>query len=66
MRRSTKPVKAQGGPLAGGDYVYYDAAPPPGETYFYRLEAVDIGGNTYFGPVSADAWYDLFVPLVVK
>jgi hypothetical protein len=52
--------------MAAGEYAYLDLAPPPGETYFYRLEAVGTEGTTYFGPVSAEAWFDIFVPLVVR
>ena len=60
------PSQSPGGPLAAGEYAYFDMAAPPGETYFYRLEAVETDGNTYLGPVSAEAWFDIFVPLVIR
>ncbi len=47
------PIPAQGGPLFGADYTYVDQDLMIGQTYEYRLEAVNIYGQSqYEGPVS--------------
>ena len=46
-------IPAQGGPLFGADYTYLDPGLMVGQTYEYRLEAVNIYGQSqYEGPVS--------------
>jgi hypothetical protein len=40
--------------MSAGTYTFLDRRVMSGETYFYKLEAVDRGGrSTFFGPVSA-------------
>ena len=47
------PIPAQGGPLFGADYTYLDSGLMIGQTYEYRLEAVNIYGQSqYEGPVA--------------
>ena len=47
------PIPAQGGPLFGADYTYLDSGLMVGQTYEYRLEAVNIYGQSqYEGPVA--------------
>ena len=47
------PIPAQGGPLFGADYIYLDPNLMIGQTYEYRLEAVNIYGQSqYEGPVA--------------
>ena len=47
------PIPAQGGPLFGADYTYLDQGLMVGQTYEYRLEAVNIYGQSqYEGPVA--------------
>lgn len=42
------------GSILGADYSYADSSVAPGETYFYKLEAVErSGAKEQFGPVSA-------------
>lgn len=41
-------------PFTGNYYEYPDTSPEAGVVYYYKLEAVDAGGNsTFYGPVSA-------------
>jgi len=45
-------IQAEGGPIQGASYAWEDEAVEPGRTYFYKLEAVDIyGESTLHGPV---------------
>ena len=45
-------IPAAPDPLVGGDYVFKDENMLPGQTFYYRLEEVEIGGGTReFGPI---------------
>ena len=47
------PIPSEGGPLVGADYTYLDTDVAAGQTYTYKLEALDIYGTSQFeGPVS--------------
>lgn len=55
-----------GEPL-GGFYSWLDRTVEPGETYFYRLEALEIGGgSSIVGLASAKAKYVSYLPLVTR
>ncbi len=68
--RSTQPegpfVKVNGNlipastdPLAGGKHKYEDADVTPGQTYFYKLEDVELGGaKQQHGPIRITAGMD--------
>ena len=51
-------------PVSGGKYQYVDESAEPGQTYYYQLEEVELGGNTTrFDPIELKtgsgmpAWY---------
>jgi hypothetical protein len=47
-------ISAQGMPMKGASYKFVDQGLKNGETYFYKLEDIDLSGkNTFHGPVSA-------------
>lgn len=51
---NTSLIPAEGGAGSGAVYEYMDAAAAAGVAYYYKLEAVDMGGTgRLFGPVSA-------------
>ncbi len=62
-------IPAQGGPAQPASYTYDDAAVTDGVTYYYRLEAVDLYGQSQLlGPVHATAgmWRRVYLPLLVQ
>jgi hypothetical protein len=62
-------IPARGGPAQGASYAYDDAAVADGVAYYYKLEAVDLYGQTQlFGPVHATAglWHRAHLPLVSR
>ena len=47
-------IPAEGGPFGGAEYQYVDDGVAAGLSYWYRLEAVDLFGQSqFFGPVSS-------------
>ena len=47
-------ISPQGDPVTGALYTYDDETVSPGLTYYYKLETVELTGQTYlYGPVSA-------------
>jgi uncharacterized membrane protein YphA (DoxX/SURF4 family) len=53
-------------PLQGGVYEYQDPQVEPGRTYFYRIEEVEIGGQTnQYGPIEVHATGGGLVELAV-
>ncbi len=53
---TTEMIAAEGGPLWGASYTYEDLYVEMGKTYWYKLEDVDIyGQSTFHGPVEAMA-----------
>lgn len=53
-------------PLQGGVYEYRDPQVEPGRTYYYRIEEVEIGGQTnQYGPIEVHATGGGLVELVV-
>ena len=49
-------IPAAPDPLVGGDYVFKDENVLPGQTYYYRLEEIEIGGgSTQYGPIEVYA-----------
>ena len=67
-------IPAQGSPLFGADYTYIDNAIQAGETYYYKLEDIDIHSlSTLHGPVVVgglsslpDLFHSVYLPLLVK
>ena len=54
MKINASLIPSEAGPLGGASYEYTDVDVIPGTTYFYKLEAVDMYGQSeFFGPVSA-------------
>jgi hypothetical protein len=46
-------ISAKGFPFQGATYEFIDTNVQNGKTYFYKLEAIDMGGNvSFYGPVS--------------
>ncbi len=53
-------IAATGSPNQGAEYVFVDKGVEKGKTYYYKLEDVDLSGNSKFhGPVSAEPWFIL-------
>jgi hypothetical protein len=56
--------------LAGGPrfYEYADGDVTAGQTYYYKLEVIDLAGSTFYGPVSATPTRDRFkyLPYVLR
>jgi len=49
-------VPSSADPMTGSDYEYEDSFVTPGQTYYYRLEDVDMdGGATHHGPIEVKA-----------
>ena len=60
------PAKVPGG-LRGADYEFIDDLIQPGETYYYWLEPVEVGGpGEKMGPMIAAAPRPLFLPLLLQ
>lgn len=54
LRLKGQLIPAEGDAFSGGEYEFEDRMVNPGETYFYKLEAVDLHGeNSFFGPIKA-------------
>lgn len=52
-------IPASSDPLAGGKYKYEDRAVTPGQTYYYKLEDVELGGaKAEHGPIKITATLD--------
>ena len=45
-RLNSQVIPASPDPLVGGSYVYTDTNVTSGQTYYYQLEEVELGGNT--------------------
>ena len=45
-RLNPQVIPASLDPLVGGSYVFTDTTVMPGQTYYYQLEEVEIGGST--------------------
>ena len=60
------------GSVSGAAYTWVDRDVRPGQTYYYRLEDVDIDGtHTLYGPVDValsaqPATLSLYLPLMLK
>ena len=53
-------IPAKGSVTEGASYTFVDWRTERGKTYYYKLEDVDLAGNTTFhGPVSAEPWFIL-------
>ncbi len=46
VRLNPQIIPASPDPLVGGSYVFTDTGVIPGQTYYYQLEEVEMGGNT--------------------
>jgi hypothetical protein len=46
-RLNREVIPASPDPLVGGTYVYTDTDVTPGQTYYYQLEEVEIGGGAW-------------------
>ncbi len=68
-RLNAQVVPAQGGPTLPASYLYEDAAVTDGLTYYYRLEALDLYGQSQlFGPVhtTAGRWHRAYLPQATR
>ena len=45
VRLNSEVIPASPDPLVGGSYIYTDTNVAPGQTYYYRLEEVELGGG---------------------
>ena len=60
-------ISAQGSPVEGASYDWTDAGVEPGSTYLYKLEDVDIYGNsTFHGPVVVTMDAQCFVEALAR
>ena len=51
-------IAATGSPNQGAEYVFVDKGVEKGKTYYYKLEDVDLAGeSTFHGPVSVKPWF---------
>jgi hypothetical protein len=52
-------IPASSDPLSGGKYKYEDRAVTPGQTYYYKLEDIELGGaKAEHGPIKITAASD--------
>jgi len=63
VNASLIPAAAPGG-VMGGTYEYVDADVTPGETYFYKLEELEVSGaRNWYGPTSTGGGFPTAVVL---
>ncbi len=54
FQRITELIPAEGDPFSGSDYDYVDSNATSGNTYWYKLETIDLNQESeYYGPISS-------------